>query len=139
MHRPWTRIFVLSFVSGLLLGAGARIAMRFVALEAGLSTGLSLGGSLEVVGLGAIVGAPAACLLFAFRSRVPLRRPWAGLFWAAMLFAALAAIPPPAARSALAATPDTPAATALAFAVLFAAWGLVLEWLDSRHGVRPQR
>jgi hypothetical protein len=48
------------------------------------------------------------------------------------VFGILAAVPPPAAQSALLDTPDTPAATALAFASLFAAWGAGLDCAAAR-------
>ena len=48
------------------------------------------------------------------------------------VFGVLALAPPPAARSALADTPDTPAATAAAFALCFAVWGAGLEHIARR-------
>lgn len=130
--RQLTRTLAVSCLSGLLLGAAARVTMRFVALEAGVSVALSLGGSLEVVTFGALVGTPVALLFFVFRLRVQVWRPWLGLLCGFSLFAVLGALPPPAARSALAATPDTPALTVLAFGVLFVAWGLMLEYFARR-------
>ena len=118
-----------SCLSGLLLGVAARVTMRFVAREAGVSANFSLGGSLEVVAFGTMIGAPVAMLFFGIRPRLPVRRPWPGLLWGLSLFGILTAAPPPAAQSALAATPDTSAATALAFGVLFVTWGLALEYL----------
>ena len=125
-------MLLVSCLSGVLLGVAARMAMRFVALESGVPTGLSLGGSLEVVAFGATIGTPAALLFFAYRVRVQRWRPWLGLLYASCLFAVLSAAPPQAGRSALASTPDTPAATALAFGVLFVAWGLMLEYFVRR-------
>ncbi len=126
------RILVASCVSGLVLGLAARAVMRFVALESGLPNGFSIGGSLEVVAFGAILGAPIAFLFFALRRRIKMGRPWPGVILGSLLFGIVTGVPPPAARSALTATPDTPAATALAFAVVFVAWGLWLEYLASR-------
>jgi hypothetical protein len=126
------RALMVSCVSGAFLGMAARVTMRVVALEAGASPGFSLGGSLEVVAFGAMIGTPVALLFFGFRSRVPSWQPWLGPLCGLSLFGVLSAVPPPAARSALAATPDTPAATALAFAILFAAWGLMLEYFARR-------
>lgn len=126
------RTLSVAGLSGLLLGLAARVTMRFVALEAGVDPGFSAAGSFEVVLFGLIVGTPAALLLFVARGWVRVWRPWAGLLLGLTLFAVLAALPPPSARSALEGTPDTPAATALAFAAVFAAWGLVLEYLNKR-------
>ena len=132
--RGWPRWLIRTLMSaalsGLLLGVGARVVMRFVALEAGMSYGSSLGGSFEVVAFGAMVGAPAAWLFFALRPRVPLGWPWAGVTYGVLLVGLLSAMPPPAARSALSDTPDTPAATAVAFGLLFASWGLSLEYFN---------
>lgn len=136
-HRA-VRAVILAAASGLLLGVAARLVMRFVALESGVAPGFSLGGSLEVVVFGALIGMPVALLFFVLRPRVQPRWPWPGLACGLLLFAVLAAAPPPAARSALADTPDTPAATAFAFALLLAAWGVALEALY-RRVLAPRR
>ena len=125
---------------GMLLGIAARLVMRFVAIESGLDGAFSVGGSLEVVAVGALIGAPGAWLFFVLRPRVSLPIPWAGVLCGLGLFLLFSVTPPPAARSALANTPDTPAATALAFAVLFVAWGWILEYLGRRMvWLRPPR
>ena len=117
---------------GVLLGIAARLVMRFVAMESGLDGAFSVGGSLEVVAFGALIGAPIAWLFFTLRPRAHIRFPWAGLLCGLGLFLLFSLVPPPAARSALADTPDTPAATALAFAALFVAWGWILEYVGRR-------
>lgn len=123
---------LLSGSAGVLLGLAARLTMRWVALESGVSPGFSTGGSFEVVALGVALGAPAAFLFFLVQPQAARMRPWSGLLWGLALFALLAAFPTPAARSALADTPDTPLFTAVAFATLFAAWGLSLALLQRR-------
>jgi hypothetical protein len=127
---------ITSIAAGLALGIPARVVMRFVALESGLDPGFSIGGSLEVIAFTTLVAAPAAAVFLATRHRIPIRRPWVGLVYGAAVFFTLAAWPPPAARSALTDTPDTPASTAVAFALLFLGWGLGLEWLSRWLG-RP--
>ena len=118
-------------LSGLLLGVGARVVMRFVALEAGNAGRAPRSGDLsQAAAFKAMVGAPAAWLFFALRLRVPLGWPWAGVTYGVLLVGLLSAMPPPAARSALSDTPDTPSATAVAFGLLFASWGLSLEYLN---------
>ena len=117
------RMLLISCVSGAFLGVAARVTMRFVALEAGVSPAFSLGGSLEAVAFGATIGTPVALLFFGFRSQVQGWQPWVGVLCGLSLFGVLSVVPPPAARSALSATLDTPAATASAFGVLFVAWG----------------
>lgn len=128
------RLSLLSVAAGLVLGIAARAVMRFVALESGLDAGFSIGGSFEVVAFGALVGVPAAAVFLVARRRRSRRGWWPGLLFGAAMFAALTAVQPPAARSALAGTPDTPAATAVAFALLFLGWGLGLEWMARRFG-----
>lgn len=119
-------------VSGVILGLAARLVMRFVALESGMRGGFSIGGSLEVIVFGALVGAPIALVFFLLRPRLRVRAPWAGLIAGFAVFAVMALLPPEAARSALDGTPDTPGATALAFAILFLAWGVLLEFQAAR-------
>ncbi|MGH7720786.1 MAG: hypothetical protein ACREON_18310, partial [Gemmatimonadaceae bacterium] len=102
--------------------------MRVIALSAGGAGAFSIGGSAEVVLFGIALGAPVALVFFALRQRIPLPAPWGGIAVGLMLFAMLALIPPPAAQSALAGTPDPPALTASLFGALFAAYGGVLDW-----------
>lgn len=130
------RVLLYAIACGALLGVAARIAMRFVARESGLDSAFSVGGSFEVVAFGALIGAPIALLFFVFRRRVDVPAPWLGLLFGLVLFLLFAVIPPPAARSALADTPDTPVFTAITFAALFLGWGWVLEWVGRRLVLR---
>jgi hypothetical protein len=127
-----SRALLPAAACGVLLGIAARLVMRFVARESGLDGAFSVEGSLEVVIFGALIGAPVAWLFFALRPRVSLRFPWAGVLCGLCLFLLFSLAPPPAVRSALADTPNTPAATALAFALLFVAWGWILEYVGRR-------
>lgn len=131
---------ILAICSGLILGAASRVAMRVVALEANERVGFSVGGSVEVVGFGVLVGAPVAIVFWICRSWRPLPL-GSGLVVAAVLFTILALVPPPAAKSALDAMNDTPIATAFAFAAAFALYGVALElfWYWTRSGRRPER
>lgn len=119
-------------IAGLWLGMAGRVAMRLVAVDAGLTPAQSVGGSVEVVAFGLLVGAPSALVFWAARARWRLPR-GAGLAYGLLLFAALAGFPPAAARSALAATSDSPAATAGLFALAFAWYGVVLDMIWQRH------
>jgi hypothetical protein len=129
---PAIRALAPAAACGVLLGIAVRLVMRFVAMESGLDGAFSVGGSLEVVAFGALIGAPVAWLFFVLRPRVNLRIPLAGVLCGLGVFLLFSLILPPAARSALANTPDTPAATALAFAVLFVVWGWILEYVGRR-------
>lgn len=128
-----TKLVAASCLAGLVLGFAGRLVMRFVALESGMEGAFSMGGTIEVVAFGAIVGAPVAFLFLTVLRRPPAGAiPWRGAVVGLTLFALMALIPPDAARSALQGTPDTPAATAAAFAVMFVAWGVWLEHLAGR-------
>ena len=125
----------LAACAGVTLGVAARVAMRLIALQAGVSPEFSLGGSLEVILFGIIVGAPVALIVWAsrYRFRLPV---WSGVIAGLVLFAALATWQPPAARSALGATPDRPIATAAVFAAVFALYGAILDVLW--HSKQPR-
>lgn len=126
----WRRVGPLalwSVASGVALGVAVRLAMRFVALEACVPQGFSVGGSLEVVAAATLIGAPLAAAFLAVPVRLTASSRCPGLLWGLAVFALLALLPSPTAQSALAATPDTPAATAAAFALCFVAWGLTLD------------
>lgn len=58
-------------LGGLVWGIGARIAMRIVALAAHQATGFSIGGTLGILMLGAIFGAPFGLLFATVRRWLP--------------------------------------------------------------------
>ena len=117
---------ILGISAGVWLGVAGRIAMRFVALEAGTTPGFSSGGSLEVIAFGAIIGTPVALVVWAYRRGRQLPR-WSGTAVGMLLLLVVVAFEPPAAKSALAATPDTPLTTALLFVAAFASFGALLD------------
>jgi hypothetical protein len=114
--------------AGAVLGIATRVAMRLVAWQAGMNSSFSLSGSLEIVLFGMLIGAPVALLYWVCRDRFALPR-LAGVGAALGLFAVLAAWPTSSARSALAATPDTPIVTAVIFGTAFLVYGAALEAL----------
>jgi hypothetical protein len=130
--RRLAGVLSASVLSGVALGLAARLAMRFVALESGLDVGFSVGGSLEVIAFGVLAGAPCALVFLLARRRLATAALWPGLACGVLVFLGLWLVRPPAAQSALAGTPDTPAATFAAFAVVFAAWGMGLELVSRR-------
>jgi hypothetical protein len=135
----FSRLIGWALVSGVALGVGVRLAMRFVALEACVPEGFSVGGSLEIVAATAIAATPLALVFLGLRRCLPSRAAWSGLLFGLGVFGVLALAPPPSARSALADTPDTPAATAAAFALCFAVWGAGFEHIAGRPPrSRPQ-
>lgn len=138
-RRGWVaaaaRRLALAVSAGAVLGVAGRAAMRVVAWQSGVNKSFSLGGSLEIVVLGILVGAPAALLYWACRRRFTLPR-WTAVGAALLLFGVFAVWPTPSARSALTATPDAPVATAAIFAAAFVVYGLVLDLLARADGER---
>ena len=90
-----------------------------------MAGGFSSGGSLEVILIGAMIGTPVALLVWTCRRtwRLPF---WLGTIAGLGLFVTLAVVPPSAARSALAGTPDK-LSTALLFAAAFVSYGALLD------------
>lgn len=126
------RIPVIAAIAGIVLGVTGRLAMRWIALEAGLEGGGTWGGTLEVVAFGAIIGTPVALIFLLIRPRLALRAPWVGLLGGSAAFALAAVLPPSSARSALGGTPDTPAFTALTFWALLTGWMIGLDYVATR-------
>lgn len=122
---------VSGITGGVVLGIGGRAVMRVIALAAGLSPGFSLGGTVEVALTGLIIGVPAALAFVLLRRFFPRQTIVAGALFGAMLFAGLAVLPPPAARSA-AASVDRIGLTLAAFAPLFIFYGIAVAWLAGR-------
>lgn len=110
--------------------------MRLIALEAGMAGGFSSGGSLEVILFGGMIGMPVALLVWACRKRWRLPF-WSGTIAGLALFVIVAVFQPPAARSALAGTPDKPFGTALLFAAVFVSYGAVLDAIWAWRKSRP--
>jgi hypothetical protein len=128
----WGQRLLYALLAGLTFGVAARIVMRVIAVLAGGTEGFSWGGSIEVVALGLLIGAPIALFFLALRSRLEWAPPWPGVALGAALFVATALQPLPSAESALAGTNDPPLATAALFAALWIGYGLLLEWLHAR-------
>ena len=130
-YRRAVQLIALALGAGLWLGVAGRIAMRLVSLEVGGELEFSVMGSVEVVLFGMLLGAPVAVVFWLARSRWKLPA-WSGLIVGLLLFVAIALLPPDPARSALAATPDSPASTALLFGLAFASYGALLGALSRR-------
>ena len=125
--------FFEALVAGLLLGCGARLAMRVLSYLAGTAAEFSTGGSVEIVVFGTLLGTPLALVVFLVRNWRGWTHPWVGLWVSLGIFATLAARPSPSAQSALAASPVPGVVILLVFGALFASFGL---WIDARWRVR---
>ncbi len=129
------RIAAVGAVAGTVLGVLGRLAMAGLAWVGGSRPNFSLGGSADVVAFGLLVGFPAAAVLAIWLRFAPGRAVWKGLGVGLALFAFLALVPPPAARSAAAGAPETVRQAAVPlFAAAFALYGLLLGWLMHRLG-----
>lgn len=120
---------------GIVLGIGGRASMRAIALGAGLPPGFSLGGTVEVLLTGLLIGVPAAFAFVLLRRFLPRRSISAGAPFGALLLLALTILPPPAARSA-AASVDRLGVTLVAFAPVFIAYGVLVAWVADRMSSR---
>ena len=128
----WT---IEAVAAGLLLGAGARAAMRLLAWMSG-PTGFSRDGSLEIVMFGALLGAPVALAIFLVRQWRGWSQAWVGLWTALVLFAAAAVRPSPSASEALVSSRVPLWAVLAVFGGVFALFGL---WIDLRWRRRTGR
>lgn len=122
--------------AGLLLGIGARVAMRVLSWLGGTPSGVSAGGSIEIVVFGALLGTPVALTIFLLRKWRRWSHPFVGLWTSVVLFAMMAISPSPSAQRALAASPVSGWMILLVFGGLFALFGL---WIDVRWRVRRGR
>jgi hypothetical protein len=116
-----------AFIAGVIFGVGARVDMRLIAHSAGLPPGSSWGGTAEVVLVGALIATPTAAGYWLIR-RSTWSRWWWGVGLSALLFAVLAAWPPPSAASALEALPGSGTVAGLLFGSQFLMYGAALEW-----------
>ena len=120
-----------------ILGLLGRAVMRLVGEIAGLPTGGTLGGTLEVVATGALMGAAAGPVYLLLRSRLPGPGSARGLAFGLAAFLLLLAFPPDAARSAAAGTRHVQGAVVACFAALFAVFGIGLEAAFRQLGLAP--
>lgn len=125
---------------GLVLGVGGRVAMRLIALGAGLEPGFSWGGTGEVVATGLLIGVPAAIAFVALRRFIPGPGIWRGAAFGALLFLALVAVPLPAAELASESVGRLLLTVGL-FGPLFLLYGVVIELVlrRLRRGDEPRR
>ncbi len=114
----------------LILGVGGRVLMRGIALATGGSGGFSLGGSLEVVAVGALYGALGGLLLLGFPLRLGRWRPALH----ATILLVVVALSSAAARGAASGV-RLPArvVVVLAFGGLFLAYSFALAALEGKE------
>ena len=117
-------------IAGLFLGIGGRLVMALIAVSEGVRQPPSLGGSLEVVATGVLIGTPAGMLYYLVRGRIRTAGWWTGMAWGGLYVTLLALVPPPAARSAVEGIgPHIVPLTLILFGALFVLYGILLEAL----------
>jgi hypothetical protein len=112
--------------------------MSATALAAGLRLHWSVGGTVEVLVFGLLVGAAAGIPYGAIRRRFKRPALVAGAVWGALVFLMLVAVPPPAALSAFGGVSHVGLPVVLAlFGAVFLGYGVLLEWLLRRPRLSP--
>lgn len=133
---------ISGLVAGLVAGAASRVAMRFVAVAGGLETGFTVGGTLFLLALGAVLGILFALPLFFLKRFLPLATRWAALLYGLVL--ALIFVVPPFLLDPTGELAFVSPATGIAlFGLLALIYGFVLgetaERLAARYKDAPQQ
>jgi hypothetical protein len=127
------RVALVVLACSLLLGAGGRVVMVLLAALQGTDPEFTLGGTLEVVAMGVIIGVPAGLAMLVGRLCFRRSGPLFGATGGGLLFLGLALAPPPAAQSASAGLSSAMLMAAiLLFAILFVGWGAILAAATDR-------
>ncbi len=132
-------LFAGGVIGAVVLGVGGRLVMRVVVIMAGGSAGFSVGGTLEVVTFGVLVGAVAGVGYLALRHVIPGHPALKGLIFGVLVYGALLLIPFES-KNAAAGFPDLLGAIVLMFGVLMVVFGtllsLTIERLVDEHSDR---
>lgn len=135
-HIRYLAVGLLSgLLGGLAWGIAARVAMRIVALAADQPTEFSIGGTLGIMIMGAVFGAPFGLLFATVRNRYPAFERRAGLLFGALVLLLLG-VPFYLGPLSGEATPNNHALAVGIFAALLVGFGmfvtLVYRWLEQR-------
>jgi hypothetical protein len=84
---------ISGLIAGLVAGAGSRIAMRFVAIAGSIETDLTIGGTLFILVLGAVLGIIFALPFFFLQRFIPLATRWASTLYG-LILALIFVVPP---------------------------------------------
>lgn len=123
----------------LVLGVGGRLVMRGIALMAGGPPSFELAGSLEVVALGAIIGAQAGLVYGLAAPHLPGRWWVQGIAYGLLAYGAVLAWPLDG-KGAARAFPALLPAVLMLFGVAFILFGLALAaWMRRRGRLRESR
>lgn len=126
-------------VGAVVLGVGGRIVMSGIALMGHVTPQWSLGGTVDVIAFGAIVGVVSGLVYVAAGAYLPGPHLAKGLFAGLLLFGVMALIRPPSARSAMAGFTTLTTPILLMFGVICLIFGVALvvavDVLNRRFGL----
>lgn len=124
--------------AGVVLGIGARLAMRLIALASNRTAEISAEGTFGILIIGAMIGLISGSIFMAIRRYVPGSGRWKGLSFGMLTFVALALL----LRTPLQEEIDPAVAAGQlplilgAFGLAFIAYGLILQTLVARLSAR---
>ena len=125
-RRLGTALLAGAVVGLVILGVGGRIAMRIIAIVAGQAPGFSVGGTLDVLLLGALWGAPGGPIVLALPRLIARQRLVCGVALGALGFAVAMLTVGRQLSGPVAGPRVWPIAVALC-AALFLAYGIVVD------------
>jgi hypothetical protein len=116
--------------AGIVLGIGARLAMRMVAIATHFHPSASVEGTLGIILLGIIIGAAAGLIFAPLRHYLPSSQ-WCGPLYgvAVMLLLVPFLLPRLQDEVTLLTTPAQMAVAIISFGLAFYLYGLALQWL----------
>lgn len=137
-----SRKAIIGFAGGMLaglfvLGIGGRIIMRFIALLAGITPGFGIGGTLEVLAFGLIIGLPSGLIFPFVASYFPGSKFVKGGVYGILVFLTVILLPGEAKKVAFM-FPEIFPFTVSIFLALFLVYGVVLATLITRLFTRYQ-
>jgi hypothetical protein len=132
--------------AGLVLGIGARFAMRVIALAAQRTTEFSLEGTLMIVLIGCILGLISGPGYVAARRYLPGGHTWSGPLYGVLVLLVLIPLMPAPIQQEITQSIDRMPLIITLFGIMFVGYGAVLQsvaaWISSRtahpfSGARP--
>jgi hypothetical protein len=129
-------LFAGPVAGALVLGAGGRLAMYASAVHAARAPHFSMGGSLGIVLIGAVLGTIGALLFGLATRRLAHVRVAHGAVFGLLFLAVVAPLQPPAIREEVDAFRGRLAFPLACFALAFAGYGAALGWRAGAAGVR---
>jgi hypothetical protein len=133
----WLRKLIVGALAGAMLGAlfiglGGRMVMRTLAVAVAREPAFSIGGSLEVIAYGAIIGLVSGAAFALARSVLPGRRWIGGLLLATISYAGTIATLPAHIADTARPFADRMPVVLLLFGLCFLLFGLATAYFNSR-------